>query len=156
MKTADWEVLSNYVRLIRDQLGLRDWFLVVKHDPPADQAALASVTCIEGRRFATVRVCVDFRELMGDEQRHVIIHELLHCHLAEMHHYLNGILRDVLGQSSVPILGAHHMKVEYAVDAIAQEWATTFPLIEWTTADPDRDEAANAPAEFPIDIGVPS
>lgn len=154
MKPEDWDVLATYVRAIADHIGLRDWLLVLKHDVPAEETSLASVIAVEGRRFGAVRVCKEFRELTADEQRQVILHELLHCHLAEAHWYLGNVLPPLLGTAAAPIVEGHRLKIEYAVDAVAQEWARQFGHIEWTTADPTREESANAPYEGPTDRGA--
>lgn len=153
MIDADWDVLGRYVRALADDLGLRDWSLILKRDPPSDEAALASVNAIEGRKLATVRVCSEYRELTADEQRQTVVHELLHCHLAEGFHYLSKVLRPALGTAADAVLEAFRLKIEYAVDAIATESANRFPHIEWKTPDPNREDASNAPYEGPIDAG---
>lgn len=154
MKPEDWDVLQNYVQSIRNQLGLRDWYLVIKHQPPENTAALASVFPIEGRRFATLRVCAEFRELTATEQRQAIVHELIHCHLGEIQHYLSNILPKALGSVADTILEANRLKIEYAVDAIAQEWAEAFPMIPWVTDDPRKDEMVGVPYEGAVDQGI--
>lgn len=156
MKDQDWEVLARYVRDAADQLGLRDWLLILKHDPPAAQIALAEVRPVQGRKVATIRVCLEFRELTSDEQRQVVLHELLHCHLEEAHVYLRTVLTKALGEGAEPILEAHRLKAEYAVDAIATEVAEHFEHIVWETPDPTREESANAPWEGPIDSQEPA
>lgn len=153
MKPDDWEVLGRYLREVADTLGLRDWTLLVKHDPPASVEALAEVRPTEGRKHATVRVCIEFRELTDEEQRAVVVHELLHCHLAVVQHLTAGgsQLGGMLGGSGSGILDAIRLAIEYAVDGISDAIAAHYPLIAWSTPDPTREESANAPWEGPID-----
>lgn len=151
MQDADWAVLGTYVREAANTLGLRDWFLLLKHDVPMDEEVLASVDAIYGRKYAVVRVCKEFRELSHDEQRQVIVHELVHCHLATLGHMLNKTLRAELGHAGEILVETWRVEFEHAVDAIATEWANLMPHIEWTTPDPSIDQTSAAPYEGPID-----
>ena len=158
MKPEDWEVLTDYIRARADDLALRDWTFVVRHDPPTEQAALAETTPIEGRRHAALRFCVEFRELTDDEQRHVVVHELLHCHLGQLQHLVDSSsqLRRTLGEHGAGILGPIALAIEYAVDGISDGIAGHYPHIAWTSDEPTREESANAPYEGPIDQAAAS
>lgn len=158
MIAADWETLASYLRARADELGLRDWTLLVKHDPPSDPSVLAEIRPVEGRKHATVRVCVEFRELTDDEQRHVIVHELLHCHLAEVQHLTHpgSQIGGMLGGNGAGILDAVRLAIEYAVDGIADAIDPGFPSIVWETTDPTREESVNAPWEGSLDSRTPS
>lgn len=152
MPQEDWDALGIWLREAANTLGLRDWFFVVNHSPPDNEAALASVQTIKGRRFATVRVCVDFRELTDWEQRNALVHELLHCHTGAIHHLLFEILPGQLGgQAAHAVMEAVHHAEELAVDGLATALCDGFPPIPWTTPDPDRETTVNAPAAFPVD-----
>ena len=155
MKPEDWVVLGQYVRDRADDLALRDWTFTIAHDPPSHAPALAETRPVYGRRLAAIRFCVEFRELTDDEQRHVVIHELLHCHLADLQHQTGSEsrLEKALGQSGSLALAGIAQSIEYAVDAITDGIAEHHPLIAWTTEDPTREESANAPYEGPIDDG---
>lgn len=151
MNDADWTILATYLREAADELGLRDWHLLLKHEPPLDDEVLAEVRTTYGRKHATIRVCLEFRELSSDEQRMVIIHELVHCHHATLGHIVRRALKDTLGTSGELLLVAVDAEFEHMVDAIATEWATRLPHVPWTTPDPTREELVNAPYEGPID-----
>lgn len=156
MKPEDWDVLAGYLRSVADAIGLRDWDLLLKHDPPLDEEVLASVSATYGRRHATVRVCLEFRELTATEQRMAIVHELVHCHHATLGHILNRSLKEALGNAGELLMVAVNAEFEHLVDAIASEWATRMPFIEWTTPDPGREEMVQAPYEGPIDQAPPA
>jgi hypothetical protein len=69
-----------YFREVADRMRLKDWTVEVAPDPPADSGALAEVVCTYGRLWATVRLGDGFLVRSPEEQRHAVVHELVHCH----------------------------------------------------------------------------
>lgn len=150
MLDDDWTILREYLRARADELGLRDWQLLLKRDTPNDEAVLGECRPIPGRRFATIRVCPEFRELTDWEQRNVVAHELLHCHFGTMNELVRE-LTGVVGSQTFEILHAgYDRQQELIVDAIATAVCDGMAPIPWSTSDPDREHAANAPFEGPI------
>jgi hypothetical protein len=59
MRKRDRKELGRYIRAVADEMGLRDWtFNVVIGDPTADlpgvDYALASIECVDGRKYAVI------------------------------------------------------------------------------------------------------
>jgi len=127
----EWSVLHAYVRDCADRLGLRDWTLVIRHDPPDEEDALADTLATEGRRRAVIRFCENFRELDVEEQRNTVVHELLHCHL----YLIENAQSDgevALGRDTAQILhNSVRRSIELACDSIATAIDEHFPLIAW-------------------------
>lgn len=153
MQDADFEVLGKYCREMADLMGLKDWTLLLKREPTADEEVLAEVNVIYGRRFAVIRVCKEFREITREEQRQVICHELVHCHHGQLGHVLERTLRKELGRAGALLMVPIRNEFETLVDSISMLWHDALPMIPWTTPDPGPEDAINAPYEGPIDHG---
>jgi hypothetical protein len=134
MTEHEWTLLQHYVRHLGDIIGLRDWTLIVSRDALDNDDAFAMVRPVEGKKHATIFVCKDFRAQTPEEQREVITHELIHCHLATAIDVIRlDLCRSaVLGQPVYDICwNAFKRQIEYAVDGMAEEWAKSLPLIVW-------------------------
>lgn len=133
MSKRDWTALGRYVRALADDVGLRDWWIDLMHDPPLHNDALATCTPTFGRKLAQVHVCHEFRHLEPVKQRWILVHELLHCHFAATQDMVRGRrLEATLGELVHGHFSADWMQAhEYAIDAIACEWAKSLPLIAW-------------------------
>lgn len=128
----DHQALSGYIRLIADEIGLRDWSFKLLDEPPDNPDWLADVNCQQGRRFAFIRVRSDFRDSDLSDVRSTICHELVHCHLAPLQHQCDNDLDGLLGRAAAEVFsGGYRRNLEYAVDAIAEALAPHLPLIEW-------------------------
>lgn len=128
MTRGHFVLISKYIRFAADRLGLRDWQFFIRHHPiPADDDALASVTCIHGQRRATIRLNQEFADSSEPRQRHALIHELLHCHMDGMQEVI-WTINTLVGQPAyTAIRESHNLAVEFAVDAIATEVAKMLP-----------------------------
>lgn len=135
MNAKDRKALGEYVRDTADKLELRDWTFNVEHAalPSEDGlSTLADVTCTDGRKLATVRVCENFRERDPEEQRHVIVHELVHCHLTQLQDQCESDLHSLIGRPADTVFElSFRRNLEYAVDALASALAKHQPLIDW-------------------------
>ncbi len=108
-----------YVRQLADTLRLRDWRIEVYEDAPADSTATASVCPVNGRKYAVVRFGESFLTDEPADQRHTIVHELLHCHLGPM-------CRMIEAHDGLP--PAANLAMEYCVDGLADAIAPLLPL----------------------------
>lgn len=121
-----------YARDLADRLGLRDWTFRFAHEPLAsDDSAQACIFVTYGRKDATVMLRRDFLRMPRSEQRSLLIHELLHCHLDAIEVVLRrgGAVGDVLGDTVGDMVrDTVHTAVEHATDAIASEIAKHYPL----------------------------
>lgn len=133
MTEAEYKVLDGYVRTIADRLGLRDWAVKVGRHPSGEGTG-ADMHGVYGRKIAHIRVCAEFRQESEVDQRHYIVHELVHCHFESIRHLiecglpsaqaLSGAAQQVLYQS-------FYQQLEYGVDAIAVVIASYMPPIVW-------------------------
>jgi hypothetical protein len=108
-----------YVRSIADLLALKDWRIVIYESKPDGVASIAEVEAVYGRKLATI--CLVDRHFDHDrvEQRHTIVHELVHCQIAP---YVKAVERRTDNDSDL------HMLMEYAVDGLADAIAPLVPL----------------------------
>ena len=72
--------IQTYVDELRTHLCLIDWKIIVEAEF-GDEDVAAQIRCIYGTRHAFLSVGVSFDDHSLKQQRHVIVHELLHCHL---------------------------------------------------------------------------
>ncbi len=82
---------KRYTAKLAKLMGLSEWTIHVSTDPPEDNESAAEVYCVYGRKYALIRLSVNYYRCSATEQRQVICHELLHCHHAHAD-------RQVLGQ----------------------------------------------------------
>lgn len=114
------ESLRGYVRRLADLMTLRDWrFAVV--DEAADQGHNAQVSVTYGQKHARIWFAWDFAAKPPDEQRYVVVHELLHCHFDMADriagHGLKGGRKNAI-----------RITLEHGVDDVARALAPHLPL----------------------------
>jgi hypothetical protein len=129
-----FDIVGEYIRNMADALGLRDWHLFLKYEPPDDAETGAMVVPIEGRKHASIYLCEDFRDLKPENQREYIVHELLHLHFQPA----CDVIRADLWESNALSFSQHRQVwesfkrlMEYGVDGVTEHIAGFFPLIEW-------------------------
>lgn len=119
--------LDQYVRKVADAMGLRDWRLDVKGEPP--EYAYAQCRPTDGQRHAELRFGSDFEALEPERRRAIVVHELVHCHIAQLQWQVEKDLERHLGPSTDRVFfDSFRRNVEYAVDAIAEALAPHLPL----------------------------
>lgn len=118
-----------YVRLLGDAMGLKDWEFVVS-DEPADDGTIAEISCTFGQRHAIIYLCENWLELDLPMQRETLVHEMVHAHLSQMRHMMEGLFAEVKGGKMGVV--SMHLLEEYATENIAQAWAALLPLPEST------------------------
>lgn len=72
-------LMGLYVRYAADRLELRDWQFAVQ--PEDLEGTLATVRVTSRRRLAVIGLSDAFFEADDADQRHAVVHELIHCHL---------------------------------------------------------------------------
>lgn len=133
LTTADRAALEAYIRACAIRMDLGEWDIDLDREVPDMDDALALCTCIYGRRAATISVHAGFRRDAPERQRAIITHELLHCHFE---HCAEIVREDVRASSmrseEADLLDAAFTRAfEYGIDATAQAWARSFPVIQW-------------------------
>jgi hypothetical protein len=128
----DRKALADYVRLVADEMGLRDWEIrLAEH--PAEPGKCASVEIVYGRKFATLEVPDTFKsEQTPEDQRDSVVHELVHCHLESMANMVQNDLESLLGRPADSLFFAGFTRqYEYGVDGLAGALAKHLPLPAW-------------------------
>lgn len=132
MTGSQWDDLGEYVRWVADQLGLRDWTFTLDRLPitaEADRDAWAMVTAIYGQRHARIQFCHDWCTLGANVRRKCVVHELLHCHVNQIHILLQNQLPSMLGDAGwEPVNQGVRYQTEHIVDAIAVAVAPLLPV----------------------------
>ena len=123
MTDAEREKWSAYVRDIADRIGLKDWTITVPGTPPRDHADASMWMCY-GRRVARVHLPDSIRHEPPEEQRDIVVHELVHLHFAAM----DGTVTDWLDEDKGK---AYNRLFEYGIDAMAAALAPHMPLPLW-------------------------
>lgn len=138
------ETLARYIRRLADDMGLKDWRFDVRvtDDHPKndsiveedDKRFAIDATCepIIGQRKATITIGTDVKEIEVEVIRHTIVHELVHCHMADFYeHGRKGIL-DLVHQTVYDAwMYGFSLTWEHTVDAIAVAWSEKLPCIKW-------------------------
>ena len=134
MNRTDQKELGRYVRWLGNELGLRDWTFNLYYEitDPDEQDSYAICFPTYGRKRADIHFCTDFRDLKPDVQRHVIVHELVHCHFAAAQELPRVELSKHLGQTAYDIfMGAYRQAQEYGIDGVTDAIAGKYSLIDW-------------------------
>lgn len=127
-------VLDAWFLAVRDALGLADWTVIIAEDP-AEDGYDAYINVLPGQRRAVLHLGERFMEEPPSEQRHTIVHELLHLHLHEVQAIVDRSAEH-LGTAAGAILSTEHRNfLEHGVDAIATAISPLLPEAPNGTAD---------------------
>ena len=119
MKLTKRQQWLPYVRQIADSIALKDWPVEIREDPPSTAGAIASVDDSRGRKLAWIHLGDGFFSESRVEQRHTVVHELVHVHLME---YIGAVRRRTDDDALLNEI------MEYAVDSLANAIAPLLPL----------------------------
>ena len=118
-----------FVRPLGDKLGLRDWSFDVRRSDeeqsrhPGEQV-IATCHPYYGRKVAEITLHPLFFELAPDRQRHALIHEMVHCHLAAVQNQVEEDLKEHFSDSAYSVFfDSFRRNLEYAIDGIAETFA---------------------------------
>lgn len=118
--------VAPYLRYLADHMKLADWkFDVVLGDLPE---SLATVEITPNRQKATVAVGELFFSSSEHDQRHGLVHELVHLHLEPARRTVRAA-EPTLTQPTYQVLkGCHDDQIESAADRLAGAIAMGMPL----------------------------
>lgn len=113
--------LGEYISYLLLIVESTDWRVQISSEYPDGEDAMASIECIYGRRLANLRLCKDFPTLKPEQQRHTLVHEILHIVTDACDNVIqNADLPAVLGRPAYTILNATwRTQVEYLTDTLA-------------------------------------
>ncbi len=107
-----------YIRGLADRLALRDWRIDVDDEPSASGDCIARVNLADAR-WVSVEFSESFFGQSREAQRHSVVHELVHCHIAP---YVKAVEKRTENDEVLRML------MEYGVDSIADALAPLVPL----------------------------
>ncbi len=127
MTKAQRRALARYLATLKREMWLGPWRIDLLWED-VDRDCHAEIEPTFGQRHANLRVARDFFESPPEKQRSVLVHELLHCHLADVQHHAQGV-EPLLGRIGYDawMLG-FRSAVEHAVDALTLLLAAGMPL----------------------------
>lgn len=128
--------LARYLRVVADLMALRDWSFSLS-SVPCEEGKNAQIAPTPGRKHAELRLSAHFFALSPQAQRHCLLHELIHCQLAQC---------QFVAEQALPKRSFHMWltSLEYGVDGIADAVAEYFPL-PCLGANQEVIDAASAP-----------
>lgn len=118
LTTEDWDGIGQYVSYIRDGLGLHQWTVHVSHKP-ASKDAQASISPVYGRKHAILSLARGWPDVDRKEQKHTIIHEMLHLLFFDTQSTLHR-MQEVISEDLFYLLWESHTEaLEFAIDHLA-------------------------------------
>jgi hypothetical protein len=129
MTPRERRAFERYLRYLLDRLDLTDWVVELKPEPAEEGASPTFGQC-----RAALYLGADFAKLPPKRASEILVHELVHCHVAGVqHHAESDELEELLGKGAYAawFLGFRQLN-ENAVDAIAIAWARRLDVIDWT------------------------
>ena len=123
MTKADRRKIHRYILTVAQAMNLGHWEIILSDGDPTDELGAAEVYSARGRRTAIVSVASDFLETPKSQQRHVIVHELVHVHFACPDHVIHQSVSEEIHR-------AWNVSCEYSIDAIAEVLAPFMPMPE--------------------------
>lgn len=128
-------VLEQYTYDAGLALGLSAWSVRVAFKDYAEvdgNECVAMHSCDTGTLHATITYTPRILDQEPHDQVHTVVHELLHCHTAEMWHQVYDDLDGPLGmESHVLFVASFKRSMERCVDGLADALAPALELIEW-------------------------
>lgn len=115
---------SAYIADLQKRMLLTNWNIDLSVKEPDNPSAHAAIAVLPGRHEARVYLHKDFDSCTRAEQRHYIVHELVHAHLASLWFHLEM----QVGDEGRQITTSHITHEEYAVDDLARIIAPSMPL----------------------------
>ena len=119
-----------YVRLLASRMGLGDWKITMGKALPADGPDLARIDISYGRKRAVLHLSLGVKEIARVDQRHTLVHELIHCYLEPVRLASLNWTSQLGAKAAQMAVESVHYNVEFAVDAMATAWAPCLPLPE--------------------------
>lgn len=135
MTDQQYRALANFIRMVADKLGLRDWQFFLEQKFMIDPPDKLATTHIWGdSKTASLEFSKDFFELGPRMQVEIVCHELIHWHVEPGWRLVRAIAQDHMAPAAVDVFRtAFEQHMEFSVDAISCAWAREFPAINWNS-----------------------
>jgi hypothetical protein len=110
---------NEWVQVVANTLGLTEWKITVVAGETSDDV-IANVVVPFGRHEARITLGPKFYESDATEKRETILHELLHCHFADLDELEHETLPQLLGKPAYTAYdNATNLALEHGIDALA-------------------------------------
>ena len=129
MNQRQIHVLGGYVRFLADALRLKDVQVDVVYDGGLPDGTAAEVRPVRAR-YLVLAIGPAFCDLPPDEQRHVLVHELLHGHLEPIREVADSVMEELGGGARRAFRHSHDRAVDAATDEFARLLAPYLPTLD--------------------------
>jgi hypothetical protein len=123
-RRAYWQA---YIDSLKEPMRVRDWGITLTEEFAAEDAG-ASVSVIYGRNRANIQIAQDFDTYEPEEQRQMIVHELMHIHAQPMGSVLQRVTESRTEAWLLLATAFHSEALEHMVDLMAEIVAAYVPL----------------------------
>jgi len=115
--------LSAYVRRLANEMGLGGWKVNIASGVTDSNTAYAETTIWDERFQGDILLNRDWHPTSKEELREIVVHELVHLHLADLDHALYA-METLLGKPAYAVaVDRYRTDREKAVQQIARFWA---------------------------------
>lgn len=129
LEEADRAHLQAWVRSQADAIGLRDWRVTVSPYPAHDGHFATSHLRVDAED-STIAVSADFLTMSDQDQRRLLAHELLHCHVQPIVGMAMALVDGELGTRAEALISTAVGRVEErSIDRLATALAELLPPI---------------------------
>ncbi len=124
--------LAQYLKDLSLLMKLTDWDIRVDWSKKADNENLAEIIATYGQKRAILRLGKAFLKDTAGDQRHTLVHELVHCHISNIMDLVWATHDQVLTNKQSKMLEpSFELSMETTVDGIADAVAPMMPLPPW-------------------------
>jgi hypothetical protein len=118
---AEWNYVNGYIQRVAEILRLRDWWIELDEMPcDLKDSDGAAISILYGKKYAMVRLGLQWATYANHRKRIYIAHELIHCHAAPPWHMVEDDLRRIVSPGEHRIFhSAFSRAMETTVDDIA-------------------------------------
>ena len=113
--------VAAYIDTLANLMGLTGWTFTVR-PATASEDAEAEIEVVYGRKRAIIHLAKDWDTMSAEDQREVIVHELLHAAMAP----LSQLAAELVDGDAATTALAHCE--EWVVDQMAVAWSRELPL----------------------------
>jgi hypothetical protein len=121
--------VEGYVALVQEELRLQDWVLKVDWKTPPPDECHAAIVPHTNSKHASIVLHPTFMDLDNEARRQALVHEVMHCHVFDVHHTAELMIEKSTRAKSTFDMAAEvlNARVEILTDVLADVMAPYFP-----------------------------
>ncbi len=127
-RPGDHVYLDAYVREVAQKLKCGDWTISLPHDRFCEDDAHATIQFTSGKRVAVIRFGADLLDRSREEQRHTIVHEVIHILINPMESAFDALSSQITSATYSVAWSNFNRHLEEATDQLAFVLAPMLPL----------------------------